>query len=302
MFFIRLPIMEKELSLFHQSSTAVLDELDSFKFRFSVHEMQDLHEAVMLNSPIRSEFFYIFVVKAGEIYFKLNRKEYHATAGELCVIPPSALIEVSAILPKSEAIGIAFCPDFFLSLGLHYSHPQILEIFAPEPSPIIAVGADELTTLDWLLKRLKQINYPKSDHLFQEEVLTNTFSQFIYELAQACHRNKVGTQIKLRRKENLVLLFFKEVSKYYKKERGVQFYANLLFITRKYLSKTVKQVTGKTPGFFIDEAVIKEAKMLLADPKLSISEIAQSLNFADQSTFGKFFKKQVGLAPTSFRI
>ncbi|MEH6308665.1 helix-turn-helix transcriptional regulator [Olivibacter sp. CPCC 100613] len=295
--------MEKGLLPPSSSSHAILDEQEAFKLhRFSVHEIRNLQEAIVLNSPIRSEFFYVFIVKAGEIYFKLNRKEYHVKAGELCVIPPSALIEVSTILSKCEATGIIFCPDFFLGLGLHYSYPQILEIFAPESSLITAIGEEELATLDWLLKRLKQLNRPKCGHLFETEILTSTFSQFIYELGNIYHQHKIGRQLKLRRKENLVLLFFKEVSKYYKKERGVQFYANLLFITRKYLSKTVKQVTGKTPGFFIDEAVIREAKILLADPKLSINEIAQSLNFADQSTFGKFFKKQVGLAPTAFRI
>jgi len=44
-----------------------------------------------------------------------------------------------------------------------------------------------------------------------------------------------------------------------------------------------------------------EAKLLLETPRLTISQIAENLNFSDQSFFGKFFKKQVGLSPSSYR-
>lgn len=301
--FFKVNAMKKERRLPSKFPTIRSSDIGTFKFHhFSTYELQDLRENVRFNEPVRNELFRILLVKKGGLSFKLNRKELNVAANQLCIFPPSTLIEISSILPESEAIGTVFSPDFFLNHGLHYKHPKILELFVPDPSPIMSVGGEELNTLDWLMKRLRRLSNSTPNHLFQEEILINTFTQFIYELGNIHQGNKVIMQTRVHRKQNLVLLFFKEISKYYKQERSVQFYANLLFITRKYLSKTVKQVTGKTPSFFIDEAVATEAKMLLSDPRLTINEIAQSLNFTDQSTFGKFFKKQVGLAPTSFRI
>ena len=89
---------------------------------------------------------------------------------------------------------------------------------------------------------------------------------------------------------------------HFEKERSVSFYANQLNITPKYLSEAVKEIMGKTAGELIDEAVIMQAKVLLKTPDLNIGQVATVLNFPDQSFFGKFFKKHVGLSPNQYRV
>ena len=54
---------------------------------------------------------------------------------------------------------------------------------------------------------------------------------------------------------------------------------------------------GKSPKLLIDEQLVAEVKVLLADPALSVTEIAQRLNFVDQSYLSRFFKN----APASPR-
>ncbi|WNW02394.1 AraC family transcriptional regulator [Tenacibaculum sp. HL-MS23] len=98
-----------------------------------------------------------------------------------------------------------------------------------------------------------------------------------------------------------MIRFLDLLNENFKSERSVQFYADVLCITSGYLSKVLKEVSGKTANQLIDEAVILEAKLLLNNPILSISEIAENLQFSDQSFFGKFFKKHTGLSPTAFR-
>ncbi|NJO25503.1 MAG: AraC family transcriptional regulator [Bacteroidia bacterium] len=44
-----------------------------------------------------------------------------------------------------------------------------------------------------------------------------------------------------------------------------------------------------------------EAKLLLDNPALSIAEIADELNFSDQSFFGKYFKRLAGMSPKEYR-
>jgi len=51
----------------------------------------------------------------------------------------------------------------------------------------------------------------------------------------------------------------------------------------------------------INNFVIQEAKSLLNYTRMSIAEIAEELNFADQSFFGKFFKRAVGVSPYQYR-
>ena len=56
-------------------------------------------------------------------------------------------------------------------------------------------------------------------------------------------------------------------------------------------------MTGKSANKWIDESLIVEAKILLKTPDITVQRVADLLNFSDQSTFGKFFKKHVGLSP-----
>jgi AraC family transcriptional regulator, transcriptional activator of pobA len=63
----------------------------------------------------------------------------------------------------------------------------------------------------------------------------------------------------------------------------------------------VKEITGKTAGEIINDFVLLEAKMLLDNPSLSIAEIADELQFSDQSFFGKYFKRLTGMSPKEYR-
>jgi AraC family transcriptional regulator, transcriptional activator of pobA len=78
-------------------------------------------------------------------------------------------------------------------------------------------------------------------------------------------------------------------------------YAALLNISPNHLNKSVKAITGKSPGRWIDEAIVLEAKVLLSQTRLSISEIAAEVGIDDQSYFTRLFRKYEGLAPSEFR-
>ena len=92
-----------------------------------------------------------------------------------------------------------------------------------------------------------------------------------------------------------------EVSNNYKQNRSVSFYADRLCLTAKHLSSVVKEVSGKTAGEWIDNFVILEARALLKSSDMSIQQIAEHLNFANQSFFGKYFKHFIGMSPKAYR-
>ena len=63
----------------------------------------------------------------------------------------------------------------------------------------------------------------------------------------------------------------------------------------------VKGLTGKSAGAWIDDYVILEAKALLKSTTLTILQVSEALNFANQSFFGKYFKQHTGVSPTQYR-
>ncbi len=78
-------------------------------------------------------------------------------------------------------------------------------------------------------------------------------------------------------------------------------YAARLYVTPNYLNALCKDLLGKSAGEIIRDRVMLEARRLLINADISISEIALQLNFQDNSYFTKFFKKYAGKTPEEFR-
>lgn len=78
-------------------------------------------------------------------------------------------------------------------------------------------------------------------------------------------------------------------------------YAELLHVTPNHLNALCNEILGKSTGEIIRDRIILEAKRLMVNQELSISEIAYKLNFSDNSYFSRFFKKYTGMPPEDFR-
>ena len=95
--------------------------------------------------------------------------------------------------------------------------------------------------------------------------------------------------------------FMMLLEKDYKISRDVNYYAEKMNISSKYLTNIVSQVTGHTPKTIIDQYVILQLKMHLKRTTQSIKEMAWEFHFADVSFFCRYFKKHTGLTPQQIR-
>jgi AraC family transcriptional regulator, transcriptional activator of pobA len=95
--------------------------------------------------------------------------------------------------------------------------------------------------------------------------------------------------------------FLRLVSENFLVLSGVAEYAERLHVTPSHLNETVRRTLGKTAGHLIRERVALEAKRMLRHSEQSVAEVAYHLNFEDPSYFARFFRKQTGISPASFR-
>ncbi|MGN0032781.1 MAG: bifunctional hydroxymethylpyrimidine kinase/phosphomethylpyrimidine kinase [Candidatus Limimorpha sp.] len=95
--------------------------------------------------------------------------------------------------------------------------------------------------------------------------------------------------------------FVSLIFKHYSVAHDVQFYANELSITPRYLSQVTDKMVGKSPKQVINHYIMQKAKVLLCTTRLTIQEIALRLGFTSQSRFCKFFKNNEGKTPSDFR-
>lgn len=82
--------------------------------------------------------------------------------------------------------------------------------------------------------------------------------------------------------------------------RQVKYYADKLYVSRRYLTWVVHKISGDTPKSLIDRNLVEKAKLLLHTTN-SVYMIAEELQFESHSSFTTFFKKHTGLSPSVYR-
>ena len=85
-------------------------------------------------------------------------------------------------------------------------------------------------------------------------------------------------------------------------QRDVRYYADRLHVSSKYLSSTVKRVTGHSVSSYIDRHTVPIVKDYLADERLSLSQIAELMNFTSLSYFSRYCSKHLGQSPSEYRL
>lgn len=108
-------------------------------------------------------------------------------------------------------------------------------------------------------------------------------------------------EVKSYRVRELFNRFMMLLERNYKISRDVNYYAEQMNISSKYLTNIVNQVTGHTPKTIIDQYVILQLKLHLKRSTQSIKEMAWEFHFADVSFFCRYFKKHTGLTPQQIR-
>lgn len=138
------------------------------------------------------------------------------------------------------------------------------------------------------------------DHLFYEEALSLQMRLFILEMwhtfAKEIERRKRSLQT-----GTLYDRFIHLVQEYSRKEREVQFYAEQLHITPKYLNAICKQNSGVTASEWIQRFAKERILVLLQNEKLNIAQIADEMEFSSRSFFTRYVKKVLGVTPTEYR-
>lgn len=265
------------------------------------HSQKDLVEEMIQRSNVRTDFFIISLLVKGSGKARINLKEFNLQKNDLMIIPPDVTKDNIEISPDAVLKVIAYTSEFLIPLPLPDNFWESSGYFSAKKIPVWSLDNKEVKAITTISDQLERWNNNQDDHPYKREILNYTFMIFLLELAAIAPRYSVESNQRFSRKELLTINFYTLAKKHFRTDRSLQFYANLLFITPKYLTETVKEMSGQTAGGVIDSFTAQEARILLKTTSKTISEISEELNFSDQSSFGKFFKRLSGLSPSDYR-
>jgi len=149
-------------------------------------------------------------------------------------------------------------------------------------------------------KMCEIIHYQHSNHIYKAEVLRLLYAVFLLDLQNVQDRTIVHRQLS-QRVEEIFIGFIRLLPDNFIEHHDIPFYASRLCISPVYLSRVVRQVSGRTVVDYINHMLLMEASFLLRTSKLSIAQISDRLHFADTPSFSKFFSRMKGLSPREYR-
>ncbi|GHV47832.1 AraC family transcriptional regulator [Bacteroidia bacterium] len=253
------------------------------------------------SNPVRLNAIVIVLVQEGSLQISLDYISYTVTANYLVTIMPIHVIQVSKPSADFKAKLLMIDREAFGDYKHEKKNSSLSDYMQIRKYPCSQLTPAEMAHLANCFHLLRE-KIQLRTHAFFHEVMLNATEAFFIEMANIMIGKKdIHFRSPLSRKEEIMQNFLQFLLEHVREEHAVTFYAGKLCITPQYLSLILKELTGKSASQWVDEALLVEAKVLLKTPRTTIQQVADNLNFSDQSTFGKFFKKHVGLSPIEYR-
>lgn len=261
--------------------------------------LSDFGNLRLFSHPARLKATTVLICLDGEIDCSINLKRFTITANQILVNFANDIIRIHSVSDNFSGYAVMVSEDYLHQLQIDFRLRVQSYIGLRDNGPM-EVPYEELHELKpyYTLLR-KNINDGNLD------VIKGLTHALAYTILAMVHRAQGGEHKKpekdTTRAGQLFDRFMTLLQTYHDSERSIQFYADKMCLTPKYVSMMIKTYSGKCAIEWINEYVILEAKMMLRYTPMTIQEISNSLNFATQSAFGKYFKQQVGMAPKQYR-
>ncbi|WP_439698909.1 helix-turn-helix domain-containing protein [Mucilaginibacter sp. AW1-7] len=257
--------------------------------------------------PMSKDFYGIGIKRMSNVKATYGQQPFDFNNGLMTFMAPNQIFSVGLDnkLLEAKRSGWMICihPDFLwnspLALNIkkydfwHYSINEALFLSAKEEGVINNIIQNILQEYHGNMDKFsKQIIISQIESLL-------TYADRFYN-RQFITRDKINHQI-LERLEKVLINY---VNSELLPEKGlptVQYIADELHLSPKYLSTLLRAVTGLNTQQHIHEKLLEKAKEKLSTTNLSVSEISYQLGFEHPQSFNKLFKTKTNLSPLQFR-
>lgn len=253
--------------------------------------------------PITNDCYSISLKKIIKGNLNYGRTKYDFTNGAMIFISPRQSMHWdSSVIFDQKGFSINFHEDFIKGTELDQQIKKY-GFFSYSANEALHLSPSEEKQMESIVEQI-ETEYHNNQDVFSKDIIISQLSTLLK------YANRFYERQFLNRKEmshDLLALFNQQLDAYLQsgklQENGmpsIEFLANKLSITQRYLSDTLKKETGKTTTEHIQLYLINEAKNLLLEPNSSISDTAYQLGFEYPQYFSRLFKKKVGVTPKEF--
>lgn len=249
---------------------------------------------------VETNYYCFGMITSGELDIAVNDEREKLSPDTLMIYRPGQFFKVHQLANDTKGFFILFSRKFLDNLDENIFSVKSHSFLSPGASCFITLSHAEskllLNTFKTIFSMLKSVNKPD-----WELIARNLVSALLYETNASLKKYLQIAPEKSSEHHLLFERFMKLVRLHFQQERKLNFYSETLSITSGHLQTVIKKISGKNASTIIAQQIVRQAKSLMAETTLTISEIAYTLSFSDPFTFSKFFKKHSGFTPSLFR-
>ena len=268
------------------------------------YELKGAYRA-SFEKPFYSDYIIIVTVLRGKLSYTFGDRTMTIEQGQFSTI--SFLNPIDSIRYSADFHGLAVAASKLLisDIFLNKNHfpPAFRMRFAGQHQTLALSFREQKIIAEDIHRLIGALG--NKEHRYSIELNYAHFYILLTDIANAlwnAYGNDTDDLLQgLPRPKYIFRQFIKLVDENIEKESSVQFYADKLCISKQYLSLAVKENTGESVGSVLSRIRFEQAVRLLRGPSVTIQQVADRLGFADQSSFGKFFKKHEGVSPLQYR-
>ncbi|PWJ40012.1 helix-turn-helix domain-containing protein [Sediminitomix flava] len=261
-------------------------------------ETDGLNETVSLTNQ-----FYSISLKniiSGELVY--GRTKYDGSKGTLLFTAPNQTMVFKNMVFSSEAYHIVFHKDYLNGYEL-FEKIKKYNFFNYNVNEALHLSPKEEKTLKTIFKNIEAEYHNNQDEFSKEIILSHLdtllkYSDRFYK-RQFLDRKEINQDL-FTRFTTILETYFATNQLEEKGIPSVEWFADKLGVSHRYMSDTIKAETGKTAVDQINLFLIEEAKNLLLAPEASISSTAYKLGFEYPQYFSRLFKKKTGMSPKAY--
>ncbi|MCH3992152.1 MAG: helix-turn-helix transcriptional regulator [Prevotella sp.] len=245
--------------------------------------------------PLRFEDMRMGYIKSGEADLILNLIPCHVKKGMLIYISSESIMQVDHYSDDFNLEGFTL-PNDMLNVSLHGDVPSLMtfDMYDVRLMP----SEEEITIFKNLLAMLWSVaTLLNSD----QELAGDLVSALVHYYNYLFVKYNKSEDRRRSRERDIFNKFIYLVNRSHGIERQLDYYADKMFLSQRYLGSIIKKVSGVTAKEWIDRAAITEIKVLLKHSDKQITQIADQLHFSNDSFFSRFFKRLTGTTPKKYR-
>ncbi len=273
---------------------------DSFN-EIRVRNQNDIFDFIPFGHPYRPMTPAILFVLKGTVVLKEQINTHTLYENWMMIIDTSSVYEVLEVSEDLEIRLLAYSRTYLDQIAIQLNKIKVYDNLKKQLKRKFLLDAYEMTRLIRNIDALVLYIQSESKMTYYLEIIHHHFIVILYHLASIVEKGNDEEFDKLTRNQKILYEFVQLVASHYLETKSVEFYANKLQMTSRYLSRVIKEESGNTPNEIITQYILNEAKAQLSSTLNPIKSIASELHFSDQYSFAHFFKKHEQMSPSEYR-